>query len=264
MKSHLERSLAYAAALLCALLALAVTTGCTSYPDCDDDEICQEDGRRQYCVNSKCQNCRDDSHCGGACNICEGGSCSKVPGCCTTNADCSADLPRCVNKRCTVECVTDTDCDSGFRCDNNKCVKEDECNDQKPCPPGYECKNNKCSKIPYCQMKMIYFDFDEHAIRADAKQPLQDNADCFKERLDKQSADITVKLTGHCDERGTEEYNMVLGEKRAKAAQKAIVRLGLKGNQTSTESRGEYDPVIPNASTEDQHQKNRRVEFTVQ
>ena len=262
MKSHLERPLAYAAALLFALLALAMTTGCTSYPDCDDDEICQEEGRREYCVNGNCKQCRDDSHCAGACGVCDEGKCGRIPGCCTSNSDCSADLPRCLDSKCTFECTSDKDCDAGFRCDDKKCVKEDECNDQKPCPPDYDCESNKCVPTKYCQMKTIYFDFDEHAIRGDAKGPLKENAECFKNR-DVEQGGVNVTLTGHCDDRGTEEYNMVLGEKRAKAARKAIERLGVSKGKMTEESKGEYDLAVPNASSESQHQQNRRVEFKV-
>jgi peptidoglycan-associated lipoprotein len=263
MKFHLERSLAFAAALLCALLALAVTSGCTSYPDCDDDEICQEEGRREYCVNGKCNQCRDDSHCAGACGMCESGKCGRIPGCCASNADCPSDLPKCVDNRCNVECTTDKDCTSGFRCDANKCVKEDECNDQKPCPAGFTCKDLKCIKDTYCPMKLIHFDLDESKIRADAKQPLQDNADCYNDRTGKQG-DISLKVVGHCDERNTEEYNMVLGEKRAKAAVKALKGLGVPEKKMTAQSRGELEPLVRNASSESDHQKNRRVEFQVQ
>ena len=68
-------------------------------------------------------------------------------------------------------------------------------------------------------------------------------------------------MTGHCDERGTEEYNLALGNRRAKAAEGVLQKAGVGRNATKTASRGLYEPVAPNARSESDHQRNRRVEF---
>ena len=71
-------------------------------------------------------------------------------------------------------------------------------------------------------LKLINFDFDKYAIKDEMKPLLQANADWLL-----RNGKIQIAIEGHCDERGTEEYNMALGEKRAKAAQAYLVSLGV-------------------------------------
>jgi peptidoglycan-associated lipoprotein len=110
---------------------------------------------------------------------------------------------------------------------------------------------------PVCQPRLAYFDFDESAIRSDAKATIEENAECLKSRSDVQS----VQIVGHCDERGTEEYNMALGKRRADAVKGVASKLGVKN--ISSKSRGSLDPVVSGASSESDHQRNRRAEFIV-
>ena len=103
----------------------------------------------------------------------------------------------------------------------------------------------------------VYFDFDKFNLRADARASLDQNIALLKE-----FPDAIVKLEGHCDERGTVEYNIALGEKRADAAKTYLVNNGIQANRVSTISYGKERPVDPR-HTEDAWAKNRRVEFKI-
>ena len=89
------------------------------------------------------------------------------------------------------------------------------------------------------------------------KATIEENANCLKSRSDVKS----VQVVGHCDERGTEEYNMALGKRRADAVKNVLSRMGVKS--ISTKSRGNLDPVVSGASSESDHQRNRRAEFLI-
>ncbi len=105
------------------------------------------------------------------------------------------------------------------------------------------------------QFGNIHFDFDKYTIREDAKPTLKSVADwLIKNR------DAKMILEGHCDDRGTNEYNLALGEKRAKSARDYIVSAGVTKNRLDTISCGEEKPLCKE-QTEDCNQKNRRVEF---
>ena len=106
-------------------------------------------------------------------------------------------------------------------------------------------------------LEEIHFDFDKSDIR-DADRPiLSRNADNLK-KFDF----IRVTIEGHCDERGTVEYNLALGERRAKAAHDYLVSLGVPAERLKTVSYGKEIPVCHEAS-EDCWARNRRARFTV-
>ena len=106
--------------------------------------------------------------------------------------------------------------------------------------------------------RIIYFDFDRSDLREDARTVLAENA-----RRLQGKATARVSIEGHCDERGTVEYNLALGEKRAAAAKDYLVNYGITADRVSTVSFGEERPLDP-AGTEDAYAKNRRDEFVVQ
>jgi peptidoglycan-associated lipoprotein len=107
------------------------------------------------------------------------------------------------------------------------------------------------------QLKTVYFDFDKFNLRPDAKASLDANAALLKE-----FPDAIIKVEGHCDERGTVEYNLSLGEKRAKAVQDYLSGLGIAANRLSIISYGKEKPVDP-GHTEAAWAKNRRAEFRI-
>ncbi len=107
------------------------------------------------------------------------------------------------------------------------------------------------------QFKTVYFDFDKFNLRPDAKAALDFNYDLLAAHTD-----VIIKIEGHCDERGTVEYNLSLGEKRARAAQDYLVGLGVKPNRISVISYGKERPVDPRHN-EEAWAKNRRDEFRI-
>ncbi len=103
----------------------------------------------------------------------------------------------------------------------------------------------------------IHFDFDKSFIREDAKPVLAKVADYLKK-----NPGSKVQIEGHCDERGTAEYNMALGARRAESAKKYLVSLGVKGGQLSTVSYGKEKPLDP-GHDETAWAKNRRDHFVL-
>jgi peptidoglycan-associated lipoprotein len=85
----------------------------------------------------------------------------------------------------------------------------------------------------------VFFDFDKSDIKAEGRQTLQRQADWLKKY-----PNVTVTIAGNCDDRGTREYNLALGERRASAAKKALVALGVPANRISTISYGKERPSV--------------------
>ncbi len=103
----------------------------------------------------------------------------------------------------------------------------------------------------------IYFDYDSNAVRADAQPVLRKKADLLK-----RYADVNIVVEGHCDSRGTAEYNLALGERRARSAYEFLIQLGVSPERMSIVSFGSEKPLSP-GGTEDAFSKNRRDEFSV-
>lgn len=104
-------------------------------------------------------------------------------------------------------------------------------------------------------LETIHFDFDKSDLREPDREILTRNASIL---LDKLTSNITI--AGHCDERGSTEYNLALGERRARSAMKYLVTLGVPDNRLSTISYGEEMP-IDSGHDEEAWAKNRRAEF---
>ena len=102
----------------------------------------------------------------------------------------------------------------------------------------------------------VYFDFDKSDLRQDARTILSKNA----EILLKNKALKKVRIEGHCDERGSAEYNMALGERRANSVQQYLVTLGVQPDRLSVISYGKEKPAVI-GSSEEVWAKNRRAEF---
>jgi peptidoglycan-associated lipoprotein len=102
-----------------------------------------------------------------------------------------------------------------------------------------------------------YFDYDKNDIRDDARQALTRDADLLK-RLFAGDPSFNVVLEGHCDERGSAEYNLGLGDRRATAAKEFLVQLGVPEGRIRVISYGKDRPVCTEA-TEDCYQRNRHA-----
>lgn len=107
------------------------------------------------------------------------------------------------------------------------------------------------------QLRTVYFDFDKYNLRPDAKAALDVNS-----ALLLKYSNVIIKIEGHCDERGTVEYNLSLGEKRANSVMDYLSGLGVSASRISVISYGKERPVDAGHS-EDSWSKNRRAEFRV-
>ena len=110
--------------------------------------------------------------------------------------------------------------------------------------------------VPIEELGIVYFDYDKSNIKPEFTRIIQSN---FEWLIN--NPDIRVQLEGHCDERGTNEYNLALGERRARSVLNYLLRLGASPEQFSIVSFGEERPVAL-GQNETAWQKNRRVEFT--
>jgi len=104
----------------------------------------------------------------------------------------------------------------------------------------------------------IYFDFDSSDLREDARNVLTKNA----ETLLKSKQPVKIKIEGHCDERGSAEYNLALGERRATSALQYLLTLGVQPERLSIISYGKEKPAVQ-GNDEEAWAKNRRAEFVI-
>ena len=215
--------------------AMLMLTGCPpTYPKCESDEHCKEKG--EVCVQGQCQECATDANCK------EGFVC---------------DANKCVPKP---ECTSDTGCGEGKKCKQGKCAVSEvkpECSSNDDCPSGQGCTGGKCvtsNVTTSCTFDAVRFEFNEYNLSGSAQSALGQYADCIKK------GSLRFTLEGHADERGTDEFNMVLSQKRAAAVRKYLVDLGVSGGALDTVGYGENKPAV-NGSNEQAWATNRRVEF---
>ena len=203
---------------------------------------------------------------------------------CKTSKDCEGQQgfgKVCVEGRCQ-ECAADGDCKDGFVCRKNQCVPKPECTKDTDCGEGKKCQAERCvaardeaaeaearrraeeeaarNAAKECadgSAFTIHFGFDQSTLTADSQGTLQKLADCLKRAPPKR-----VLVQGNCDERGTTQYNIALGARRAEAARKYLADLGV-GGKMETVSYGKEKPICTE-STEECWAKNRRVEFQVE
>ncbi|MDH5649055.1 MAG: peptidoglycan-associated lipoprotein Pal [Gammaproteobacteria bacterium] len=103
--------------------------------------------------------------------------------------------------------------------------------------------------------RVVHFEFDSSAIDAEGAAIVEANAKYLNA-----NTSVSVRLEGHCDERGTREYNLALGERRAKAVERMLKALGVSGARIKTVSYGEEKPVDGDHN-ESAWRQNRRVEI---
>jgi peptidoglycan-associated lipoprotein len=108
---------------------------------------------------------------------------------------------------------------------------------------------------PATDLEKVYFDYDKCLLRQDAMDTLNRNAAKIKA-----SGGVMIQIEGHCDERGTQEYNLALGERRALAVRDYLISAGVPGSQLTTISYGEENPEVVGQS-EAAWAKNRRCQF---
>jgi peptidoglycan-associated lipoprotein len=248
-----------------ASLAILLCAGCpprVSYPECKLDPDCA--GHGHVCLGGFCKECRDDSSCSGKTGrpLCRDALCVARPEC-ERNEQCSAGQ-RCAQNRCVAECSQDPDCGQGRKCVAGRCAMDD-CQSDADCRNGAACVDRQCRSQSFdsqpsrqfgsCRLNAVYFGFDDATLTQEARQSLSDDWQCLQ-----QNSYRRVLLAGHTDERGTTEYNLALGERRADAVRKYLTGLGAESRRLKTLSYGKERPFA--AGHDDAAwTRNRRVEL---
>ena len=127
-----------------------------------------------------------------------------------------------------------------------------------PPPPPQQASNQTEAELFDANMKDVFFAYDSYEITSQYQQVLQADA-----RFLQQHPNMTFTIEGHCDERGSTEYNLALGDNRANATKQAMVALGISANRMRTISYGKEKPFCTE-STEACWAQNRRAHFVYQ
>jgi peptidoglycan-associated lipoprotein len=104
-------------------------------------------------------------------------------------------------------------------------------------------------------LSTVFYDYDKSSLSSQAKKTLQDNAAWMKK-----NSGVKLQIEGHCDARGSLEYNLALGERRANAAKNYLTSLGIPGSRLVVISFGKEKPLV-NGDSEEAYSKNRRSNF---
>lgn len=205
--------------LLLLVLGTLAFVGCgPKYPRCEKDENCHAG---EYCVDGQCQQCRLDSHCAPG-ERCADGRCESIPD----------------------YCSGDTDCGENERCEKNRCRSFEAVSTPD---------SSSRSEAPACTIEPIYFDFDVDELDGRARDQVSRNFRCAREQgLE------SFQLIGHTDNRGTEEYNLALSDRRARSVKRYLVSLGHSDAQLRTIGRGEE---MATGNDEPSFRLDRRVDF---
>jgi peptidoglycan-associated lipoprotein len=216
-------------------LSLVLSACPPAYPKCESDEQCKD--HKESCVQGQCVQCATDKNC-------------------PENFVCQAN--KCVPKP---ECKQDADCPGGGKCEAGQCASSSAENQGcAACGPDEECQDNACVKkgpvaVGDCRLLPIRFGFNDSLLSGEARRALDTAADCLK------GAKGKIVLEGHADERGTEEYNLQLSNRRAATVKKYLADLGVTGNKLQAVGYGENKPAV-DAHDEEAWAANRRVELT--
>jgi peptidoglycan-associated lipoprotein len=240
-------------AFLLVLLAAPLLGGCPVKPkagECRSSADCEAAaGFGSVCVEGRCAECGRDADCKAG-FVCRSWKCLPRPEC-ATDADCAdgkaCEAERCVARKASAsgarECASHVDCGEGRSCDaDGRCVARAATAAEAACgdPANF----------------VVRFGFDEAALVGDARERLQRFADCLR-----RAPATRVVVTGHCDERGTTEYNLALGSRRAEAVRRYVADLGVAG-KLETVTLGKEKPLCTE-SNEGCWARNRRAELMV-
>lgn len=222
--------------LLSISLSALFLAGCPSKPkngECKTSDDCKDQqGFGQICVQGRCQECGADTDCKAG-FVCRDNKCAPRPEC-ESDAQCSGG-GKCQDGKCVAAakpgCSSDADCGAGMACKNGSCVTSTDtaaasAEAVRRCVSGASGDNG------------VHFAFDKADLDAQARGTLDKMAQCLKG-----VSGAKLLVEGHCDERGTAEYNVQLGERRAEAVKKYLANLGIEGGSIRTTSYGKEKPV---------------------
>jgi peptidoglycan-associated lipoprotein len=240
--------------VLVAIGAIACGEKGPRYPSCGSDKDCK---KGEHCVNRQCRQCATDAHCREG-ETCEEGGCVAPPGLCAADSDC-APGEACLQGRCR-SCTEDRQCGANRRCRNGRCLARGKCARHADCADEEDCVAGRCTgpgrgKPPNvnCQLRPVYFGFDQAGLHPDARDVLNRVADCVQSAPGR-----GVFLNGHTDPRGTEEYNIGLSERRAQTVADYLARLGIDPARFRVVPRGETQA---SGTSESSWSRDRRVEI---
>jgi peptidoglycan-associated lipoprotein len=144
------------------------------------------------------------------------------------------------------------------------CAKKPKVQPEQPIPPTTqeqpttpETPTEEKQMVTQGDLQPIYFDFDKYDLRPGDREILNLNAVVLKD-----NATVRIRIEGNCDERGTVEYNLALGERRASAARDYLINLGIDSDRISVISYGKERPKYP-GQNEGAWSKNRRDDFVI-
>ena len=260
-----------------AIFLLVPSSGCKKpeYPACKKDKHCKQD-EGEKCVDGTCQNCTTDEECASkgpngenwVCNElrctdpsqvgagdglggegdpctqrgdCAGGLACKAGACnmCTEDLDCSPNTCNLETGRCSPEgqCQSDDDCSMDEICDGGMCVFSGELGQEN---------------TGTCGLDVIYFAYDSDQLTPKVQEQLQAAAECITGEGRK------VYLEAHADRRGTEEYNIMLTDRRGNSVKNYLANLGVAPENMEVVAKGNLEATGTNESS---MAKDRRVQF---
>ncbi len=271
------------AALIFPLLVLGLisASGCKpDYPECKKDKHCKvEEGEK--CVENMCQNCTTDQDCVGkgpegqdfvcfefrCSDPAEVGSGASGEGLglpCQSTLECTNGYV-CRAGKCDV-CMDDIDCTTGTcnlgtgQCGlgggagGGQCTTDDECAMDEICDAGMCIFSGDYDSggETLCDLSAVFFGFDSPQLTPEAEGKLQAAAQCIA------GQGRSVILEAHADPRGTEEYNILLTDKRGQAVKNYLIELGVPGESMTVISKGSLEAM---GTEESSWSQDRRVEF---
>ena len=260
------------------LLGLAAATTLSAckkdpYPACRRDSDCTTD-IGEVCVSGMCQNCTTDADCdargdGLVCFefrctpeddpavVADGGDGSNIGDVCSMRTDCTGGLA-CVAGTCQA-CEEDFAC-APYTCnlDTGRCDPQGSCQADADCPTEEICDGGMCvysggfSEPGACGLDAVYFAFDSSTMTPRVAEQLEQAAVCLAE------SDAGVYLEAHADNVGTEEYNILLTERRGRSVREFLVDHGVPGDRLEVIAKGNLEAI---GTTESARAKDRRVDF---
>lgn len=245
------------------ILSINFLTACPKVrsPHCTSDTECKTDGSlgAGVCISGQCQDCSVDTDCT------EGSRCHehRCEAACSDDASCGAGF-HCASGFCQRDCTSDDNCDFNMTCQNNRCsVQKNMCSTDIDCEPGYSCASGMCtnqsvvvtSDLSCKTTKVVHFAFDKSIVNSEEASVLDEVVQCLKS-----DAEMTFMLEGHTDSRGTTEYNLALGQRRADSTKSYLSKSGVDTKRVKTIS---YGKEKPSSSEENETgwAANRRVEI---